>query len=139
MKLAAWANQEHVRRYSRELCAGTATIVARQWERQALVALTWLWTPVSPHHVVRTVPQGVTFCLSSLIARGVRLPASPDTLRADIERTLRAEGVAGAEHLAPDSARPPRAASADLREPQGADGWIGVGASNAVPRRRGTR
>ena len=52
LQIATWANQARVRQVSRLLCVGSATVVARDWERHALIALQWLWTPVSPHHPV---------------------------------------------------------------------------------------
>lgn len=96
-RLAEWANHERVRRASRELCVGAATVMARDWERHAFVALSWLWKPVAPHQAVSRVSEGVNFCLSSLIARRVRLPVARDTLAAEVQRVLAAEDVAGVE------------------------------------------
>lgn len=96
-RLADWANHERVRRLSRELCVGSATVVAREWERHALVALSWLWKPVIPHQVVTKVGEGVSFCLSSLLARRVRLPVGREALAAEIQRVLAAEDVAGVD------------------------------------------
>lgn len=104
LRLSAWANQPRVRRYSRELCAGTATVVARAWERNALTAIGWLFTPVVPHEGVPSVAAGISFCLSRLVARGVALPAVREDLELDIQRALEAYPLAGLERR---STRPP--------------------------------
>jgi hypothetical protein len=95
MLLAAWANEPRVRRFSRQLCAGTATVVARPWERHALTAIQWLWTPVSPHRGVRTVAEGITYCIDRLTERGIALPAPPLAFAAELRRLVRGFSVAG--------------------------------------------
>ncbi len=104
LRLSAWANQPRVRRYSRELCAGTAIVVARAWERNALTAIGWLYTPVARFAGVPSVAAGISFCLSCLAARGVALPAMREDLELDIQRALEAYPLAGLERR---SVRPP--------------------------------
>jgi hypothetical protein len=133
LRLAEWANQERVRQMSRTLCVGTATVVARAWERNALVAIQWLWTPAAPHHAVSSVAEGLSYCISALVARGVHLPAVTPTvhpgLQQRIELALRAEGVAGLD--APQASKPTLASlgtiTRGLDTLRDADGTIYVG------------
>jgi hypothetical protein len=95
VRLAEWANQARVQQFSKQFCAGSATVVARSWERHALTAIQWLWTPVSPHLAADSVAQGVEYCVACLVARRVHLPSSAATLVADLKRTLGALPIAG--------------------------------------------
>ncbi len=94
-QIAGWANQPRVRRFSKQLCVASATVIARPWERRALTALQWLWAPVSPHQAVDTVSQGVNYCISRLVERGVELPARPDLFEIRLNRSLAARPLAG--------------------------------------------
>jgi hypothetical protein len=73
-RIVDWANQPRVQRYSKRLCVGSATVVARAWERHALTAIQWLWTPPSPLLAATTVSEGLDFCVSCLVERAVPLP-----------------------------------------------------------------
>jgi hypothetical protein len=103
MQVAAWVNEPRVQIASRRLCTGSATVVARPWERHAMTAIQWLWTPVAPHQPVNTVSEGIAYCLSSLVEAGIALPGSPEALGAELSRVLHALPIAG---LARDSTQP---------------------------------
>lgn len=132
-RLAEWANRERVRQASRALCAGSATVVARAWERHALVAMQWLWTPVSPHQAVATVGEGLEYCFSLLATRDRRFLAGAPALRQRIEQVLRAEGVAGLEASPAGKPAPPSlklasdAVELGIRTLADPEGTIGVG------------
>jgi len=70
LRIAQWGNAPRVRQLSRLLCAGTATVLTFPWERRALTALSWLWTPPAPHQAVGSVDDGLAYCLASLGQRG---------------------------------------------------------------------
>ncbi|MEY4550093.1 MAG: hypothetical protein RL685_6288 [Pseudomonadota bacterium] len=95
LRIAQWGNAPRVRQFSKLLCAGTATVVTFPWERRALTALSWLWTPASPHQVVSTVNDGLDYCISHLTERGVELPRERETFRIDVQRMLRGLPLAG--------------------------------------------
>lgn len=95
LRIAEWGNAPRVRQFSKLLCAGTATVVTFPWERRALTALSWLWTPASPYQVVSTVSDGLDYCISHLVQRGVELPRERETFRIDVERMLRGLPLAG--------------------------------------------
>ena|GEM_PF-1264330 len=103
MQVAAWVNEPRVQLASRTLCAGSATVVARPWERHAMTAIQWLWTPVAPHRPVSTVSEGITYCLSSLLEHGIALPGGPEAFAAELKRVMHALPIAG---LACDSSQP---------------------------------
>ena len=103
--VTAWASQPRVELASKELCVGTATVVARPWERHALTAIQWLWTPNTPHQPVSTVSEGIAYCVSQLVKRGVRLPESPAAFSATARRVASALPIAG---LTRQSSPPPR-------------------------------
>jgi hypothetical protein len=94
-RLADWGNQLRIQRLSKQLCAGTATVVAREDERRALTALLWLWTPAAPHDVVHTVARGIDVCLARLLERQVALQVSPEALSHQVQRGLSSLSVAG--------------------------------------------
>jgi len=72
--LAEWAGRPRVRRMSRELCVGTATVVPNPIARGGLTALLWLWTPPSPHQAVATTEEAVDWCLARIDEAGLALP-----------------------------------------------------------------
>jgi hypothetical protein len=94
-QIAAWANQPRVRHFSKLLCVGSATVTARAWERRALTAFQWLWTPVAPHRAVSTVSEGLSFCIAHLVAAGVALPSDAIALESNLTRTISAFPIAG--------------------------------------------
>jgi hypothetical protein len=71
--LAEWAGQSRVRRMTRELCVGSATIVPNPIARGGLTALLWLWSPPAPHQTVATVEEAVDWCLARIAAEGLQL------------------------------------------------------------------
>jgi hypothetical protein len=95
LRIAQWGNAPRVRQLSKLLCAGTATVLTFPWERRALTALTWLWTPPAPHQAVGSVDEGLAYCLSSLGQRGVDLPRDRETFRIDVQRMLSGLSIAG--------------------------------------------
>ena len=95
LRIAQWGNAPRVRQLSRLLCAGTASVLTFPWERRALTALSWLWTPSAPHQAVATVDDGLAYCLDCLARRGVDLPRDRETFRIDIQRMLRGLPIAG--------------------------------------------
>jgi hypothetical protein len=95
LRLAEWLNEPRVRREIKEHCVGTATVVARDWERHALSALQWLWIPVVPHDGVATVSDGIDYCVDRLVERAIQLPQSPELFRADVYRGLAGLKLAG--------------------------------------------
>jgi hypothetical protein len=95
LRIAQWASSPRVRQFSKLLCAGTATVITFPWERRALTALFWLWTPASPHESVANVNDGVEYCLKRLGDRGVGLPRDRETFRIDVRRMLRGLSIAG--------------------------------------------
>lgn len=129
LRIAEWANREEVRRASRELCVGSATVVARAWERQTLTALQWLWTPAAPHQPVTTVRLGLAYCITALTAAQVPLPVSPDTFSRSIERALAQEAVAGLEPVRERTAQltKKKSNSADLQTLTREGGSVSLG------------
>jgi hypothetical protein len=95
LRIAEWASLPRVRQFSKLLCAGTATVVSFPWERRALTALFWLWTPASPHQSVATVHEGLEYCLTRLAEWGVGLPRERETFRIDVQRMLRGLSISG--------------------------------------------
>jgi hypothetical protein len=95
IRFAEWLNDPKVRRNSKELCVGSATVVARVAERNALTALQWLWAPEIPHDAVQRVSDGIDFCIDRLVAAKVPLPMSPEQFREHVYRGLSSWGVAG--------------------------------------------
>jgi hypothetical protein len=104
-QVVAWAGQPRVELASKKLCVGTATVVARPWERHALTAIHWFWTPSTPHEAVSTVSEGIAYCVSRLVERGVPLPGSPAAFSAAASRVVSSLPVAG---LTRQSSPPPR-------------------------------
>lgn len=104
-QVVAWASQPRVKLASKELCVGTATVVARPWERHALTAIQWLWTPNTPHQAVSTVSEGVAYCVSQLVEHGVRLPEGRAAFFAASSRLVSGLPIAG---LTRQSSPPPR-------------------------------
>ena len=95
IRFAEWLNDPRVRRNSRDFCVGSATVVARAAERNALTALQWLWAPEIPHDAVERVSDGIDFCIDQLVAAQVPLPTSPERFREQVYRGLSGWGVAG--------------------------------------------
>jgi hypothetical protein len=95
LRIAQWGNAPRVRQFTKLLCAGTATVVTFPWERRALTALSWLWTPASPHQVVASVNDGLDYCITRLQERGLELPRDRETFRIDVQRMLRGLPLAG--------------------------------------------
>jgi len=95
LRIAQWGNAPRVRQVSKLLCAGTATVVTFPWERRALTALSWLWTPPAPHLAVPNVDEGLAYCLASLGQRGVDLPRDREIFRIDVQRMLCGLSIAG--------------------------------------------
>ncbi len=95
LRIAQWGNAPRVRQFTKLLCAGTATVVTFPWERRALTALSWLWTPASPHQVVASVSEGLDYCIACLVERGVELPREREIFRIDVQRMLRGLPLAG--------------------------------------------
>ncbi len=109
MRMAEWLNQPRVRRFSKNLCAGSATVTARAWERHAMTALSWLWVPVAPHRAVASVVEGIGYCADRLVDRKAWLPAGRERLQSDIYRALTAVPVAGLAEELPTSKTIPQA------------------------------
>lgn len=103
-QVAAWASQARVELASKELCAGTATVVARPWERHALTAIQWLWTPNTPHQAVSTASEGIAYCISQLVDSGVPLPDNPQAFSETCRRVVSALPISG---LTRQSSPPP--------------------------------
>lgn len=103
LRIAEWGNVPRVRQLSKLLCAGTATVMTFPWERRALTALSWLWTPPAPHQAVSSVDEGLAYCLARLAQRGAALPREPESFRIDVQRMLRGLSIAG---LPPRRAQP---------------------------------
>jgi hypothetical protein len=103
MRIAEWLNQPKVRRFSKDLCAGSATVTARAWERHAMTALSWLWVPVAPHRAVASVVEGIGYCADRLVERKAWLPASRERLQCDVYRALTAMPVVGLGEELPTS------------------------------------
>ena len=80
-RMADWANTPRVREFSKKLCVGSATVVPSAIMQGALTAILWLWKPAAPHLAVRTVADGLTFCLERLAAEKVPIPQGPEALR----------------------------------------------------------
>jgi hypothetical protein len=95
LRIAQWGNTPRVRQLSKLLCAGTASVLTFPWERRALTALSWLWTPPAPHRAVASVDDGLSYCLDRLAERGVELPRDCETFRIDVQRMLRGLPIAG--------------------------------------------
>jgi hypothetical protein len=95
LRIAQWGNAPRVRQLSKVLCAGTASVLTFPWERRALTALSWLWTPSAPHRAVTSVDDGLSYCLDCLTQRGVELPRDQETFRIDVQRMLRGLPIAG--------------------------------------------
>jgi hypothetical protein len=95
LRIAEWGNAPRVRQLSKLLCTGTATVLTFPWERRALTALSWLWTPPAPHQAVSNVDEGLAYCLTSLAQRGANLPREPEIFRIDVQRMLRGLSIAG--------------------------------------------
>lgn len=95
LRIAQWGNAPRVRQLSRLLCAGTASVLTFPWERRALTALSWLWTPSAPHQAVASVDEGLAYCLDCLARRGVDLPRDRETFRIDAQRMLGGLSIAG--------------------------------------------
>ncbi|HVZ37135.1 MAG TPA: hypothetical protein VG963_32150 [Polyangiaceae bacterium] len=102
MRLARWLNQPRVRRISKELCVGSATVTAREGERKVMQALCWLWNPATPHRAVASVSEGLHFCLDRLTAANVALPFERSRLELEVRHALAALPLAG---LAADAGR----------------------------------
>jgi hypothetical protein len=66
---------------SKQLCVGSATLVTNPIMQGALTAILWLWKPAAPHLAVRTVRDGITFCLERLTAEGIAMPQGADEIR----------------------------------------------------------
>lgn len=112
MRMAEWLNQPRVRRYSKALCAGSATVAARAWERRVLTALSWLWVPIAPHRAVASVVEGISYCADRLVARQVRLPTGREHLEREVYRALATLPIAGLAEVHPGSkTRPSQSAS----------------------------
>jgi hypothetical protein len=78
--VADWANEPHVREFSRKLCVGTATVITNALARGVYTALTWIWTPTSPVKPVSSVAQGIAYCFERLRAEKIALPESEELL-----------------------------------------------------------
>ena len=87
-RLADWAGSPRVYAMSKKLCVGSATLVTNPIMQGALTAILWLWKPASPHLVVRSVRDGLTFCLERLTAENVSMPQGADEIRRSIFREL---------------------------------------------------
>lgn len=79
--IAEWANSPRVRRMSKEMCVGSATIVRSALARGSLTALLWLWSPSSPHHVAASPEEAVDWCLGQLANAKVPLQAPAADVR----------------------------------------------------------
>jgi len=95
LRIAQWGNAPRVRQLSKLLCAGTASVLTFPWERRALTALSWLWTPPAPHQAVASVEDGLSYCLDCLARRRVELPRDRETFRIDVQRMLLGLSIAG--------------------------------------------
>jgi hypothetical protein len=80
-KLAEWAGSPHVYACSKKFCVGSATLVTNPIMQGALTAILWLWKPAAPHLAVRTVRDGVSFCLERLTAERIAMPQGADAIR----------------------------------------------------------
>jgi hypothetical protein len=107
LRLAEWLNQPRVRSDTKEHCVGSATVVARDWERHALTALQWLWIPVVPHDGVARVSDGIDYCVDRLVEREIPLPQSPELFRADVYRGLARLKLAGLDDAQLFGSNPP--------------------------------
>jgi hypothetical protein len=87
--VADWIGGKDVRRYSRLLCVGAATVYENPLARGELTALLWLWTPPMPLRPCATVEEGLDYCFGRLLAAGVALPRPEDDLRRETLDRLR--------------------------------------------------
>ncbi|HEU4582166.1 MAG TPA: hypothetical protein VFS67_28115 [Polyangiaceae bacterium] len=95
LRIAEWLNEPRVRRETKEYCVGSATVVARDWERHALSALQWLWIPAIPHEGAASISDGIDYCVDRLVERKIALPQSPELFRAEVYRGLARLELAG--------------------------------------------
>ena len=84
-KMADWAGSPRVYALSKKLCVGSATLVTNPIMQGALTAILWLWKPAAPHLAVRTVRDGVSFCLERLKAEGIAMPQGADAIRRAVD------------------------------------------------------
>jgi hypothetical protein len=127
LRLAEWANSPRVRSRSKDLCAGSATVVARAWERHALTALQWLWTPAMPHEAVSSVHEGIAYCVDRLLARKLKLPAPAEVFCQDVQRSLAGLRLAGHDDQLERRDAPAAASAARLEKLADDEGCIVLG------------
>lgn len=86
--IAEWANLPRSRKYSRELCVGSASVVENALMRGALTAMMWIWTPASPHKAVANLSEALDYSLTLLEEGAVPLPRPASMLRSEIEKLV---------------------------------------------------
>jgi hypothetical protein len=88
--VADWAkaHTEQIRRVN--VCS--AVVIENTLVRGALTALTWLLEPPTPQKHVRTLRDGLDFCIASLISANVAVPDNVRALLDGPERKLLSHG-----------------------------------------------
>ena len=88
--VADWAKQhaEQIRRVN----VASAIVIESTLVRGALTALTWLLEPQTPQKHVRTLREGLDYCVASLIAAHVPVPDHVRALLDAPERKLLSHG-----------------------------------------------
>jgi len=88
-QMVDWASSATVRDFTAKLCVGAATLVTNPLMQGALTAILWLWKPPSPHAAVRSVSDGLDFCLERLAAERIPMAESPSVMRGAVDDELR--------------------------------------------------
>jgi hypothetical protein len=88
--VADWgkAHIEQIRRVN----VASAVVIESALVRGALTALTWLFEPPTPQKLVRTLREGLDFCVASLISADVMVPDNVRALLDAPERKLLSHG-----------------------------------------------
>ncbi len=76
-----WLRRDDVQKSTRALCVGAASVNENAVTRGALTALMWVWTPPMPVRPVRSIDEGLDYCLSRLEAAALALPRPADEVR----------------------------------------------------------
>jgi hypothetical protein len=83
--IAEWANLPRSRKFSRDLCVCSASVLESALMRGALTAMMWIWTPASPHKAVADLSEALDYTLSMLEQAGVPLPRPAAMMRSEVE------------------------------------------------------
>ena len=83
--LTEWSNAPAVRRKTKELCVGAATVLPNPVARGIMTAVLWVWSPPAPHEVSDSDASAIDWCLRKIADAKLPMPMSPGEARS---RTL---------------------------------------------------